>query len=346
MKNISLVIPVYKPAPQLFNYIQALAHKPFTSILVVDDGSGTEYMCLFRSIARIRKVKVISHAINCGKGAALKSAFHYWLCSFPKDRAILCLDADGQHLLDDVLRMSRQSKQAHDSLILGSRIFHKRANIPWRSKFGNVLTRYLFYFLVGQKLYDTQTGLRLIPRRFVYELLRIKENRYEFELEMLIQTKYHNIPIQEVAIQAVYENNNSTSHFNPFLDSMRIYYVLFRSTLVSATTAILDNLIFVASLNLGLTVAPSQVAARVVSTGYSFCMIRRIVFHSQQNITYCFAKYILLTIVSGFLSYGAILLLVNNFAFSIIYAKVLSETVIYLANFAIQRDFIFNKTTA
>lgn len=341
MKHITLVIPAYQPNKDLLAYVRLLAKQPCTSIIVIDDGSGKKYDALFQDIARIKKVHLLKHAVNCGKGAALKSAFHYWLCSYPKDKAVLCLDADGQHSLRDVMRISKQQTKAPSSLILGCRTLATHSKVPLRSKVGNLLTKYFFYLLVGQKLQDTQTGLRIIPRSFVYKLLYIKENRYEFELEMLIQTKQNSIKIQELPIQSIYEKNNPTSHFNPFWDSMRIYYVLFRSFIASGSNAVLDNLIFIMGIQFALSLASSQILARVTSTIYSFFIIRNVVFRSQNNVGSSFIKYIFLTVSSGFISYGSILMLSDVFGLSVISSKLIAESVIYFANFTIQRDFIF-----
>ena len=75
-------------------------------------------------------------------------------------------------------------------------------------------------------------------------LLRLEANGYDFELDMLIAVRQQAIRIAEVPIRTIYEPGNRTSHFNPLLDSMKIYFVLLRFSSVSLMTAALDTLVF------------------------------------------------------------------------------------------------------
>ena len=73
-----------------------------------------------------------------------------------------------------------------------------RHDVPLRSKIGNVISRYVYRFLIGLKLSDTQTGLRGIPRRLAEFSLRIRANRYEFETEQLIVLTNERIGFREI----------------------------------------------------------------------------------------------------------------------------------------------------
>lgn len=121
-------------------------------------------------------------------------------------------------------------KNTPDSLILGVRSF-KGKDIPWKSRIGNTLTRKVFSYITGIYISDTQTGLRGIPKTFIYELLDIPGERFEFETQMLIETvgKYK---IKEVEIETVYDSKtNHQTHFNPLLDSIKIYKIFLKSLL-------------------------------------------------------------------------------------------------------------------
>ena len=105
------------------------------------------------------------------------------------------------------------------------------ASATWR-------TRGIMHALLGQKLTDTQTGLRGIPASFLPKLLRQEATGYEFELEMLIAAHQLSIPIVEVPIRTIYEAGNKSSHFNPIVDSMKIYFVLLRFGSVSVLSGV------------------------------------------------------------------------------------------------------------
>ena len=69
--------------------------------------------------------------------------------------------------------------------------------------------------------------MRAIPYSLLAALMKIAWQGYEFELDVLLLCRPE-ISIVEVPIRAIYLHRNSSSHFNPLLDSMRISFVLFR----------------------------------------------------------------------------------------------------------------------
>ena len=80
-------------------------------------------------------------------------------------------------------------------------------------------------YLTGITVSDTQTGLRGIPAAFMQELLMVKGERFEFETNMLLETKVRRVSIIEVPIKTIYIEENKTSHFNPIKDSIKIYMI-------------------------------------------------------------------------------------------------------------------------
>ena len=88
------------------------------------------------------------------------------------------------------------------ALILGCRCF-EGADVPARSEFGNKCTRVVMKYLTGISVSDTQTGLRGIPTAFMEQLLMVRGERFEFETNMLLETKSRKIPIVEVPIRTI-----------------------------------------------------------------------------------------------------------------------------------------------
>ena len=74
-----------------------------------------------------------------------------------------------QHIPKDIIHIIKQSENYPDKLLLGSR--KDTGKMPLRSRFGNILTRYIFNLITNNKITDTQTGLRLIPRKYLEEFL-------------------------------------------------------------------------------------------------------------------------------------------------------------------------------
>ncbi len=337
--RFAVLIPAYKPSESLPDLVRALAEKGVPAIVIVDDGSGPEYGEVFSRAAAFPNVHLLRHATNLGKGAALKTGINYALCTFPELAGIVTADADGQHHPDDIVRIADTLLARPDCLVLGSRGFD--GAVPLRSRFGNSLTSVVVHALIGQKLTDTQTGLRGIPTSLLPRILRIESTGYEYELEMLIAAHHSSVPVIEEPIRTIYEAGNKSSHFNPIIDSMKIYFVLLRFGSVSAMTALLDNLVFYLAFQHSGHILGSQILARVFAVGFNYSMVRRSVFYSKQRHKTVLPKYLLLVLVSGAVSYAGILLLSTKLGINPVPAKLIVETILFFANFAIQRMFIF-----
>ena len=337
-----LLIPAFKPGLSLIEMVETLTERWSRAVIVVDDGSGPAFTSVFDRILGLPGVMVLHHAVNLGKGAALKTGLNYIACTFPNSAGAVTADADGQHSPEDIDGVARKLEQNPDSLILGARSFG--TGVPARSRFGNVLTCAMVRLLVGHQLSDTQTGLRGVPLSLIPDLLPLTSNRYEFELDMLITAKHQQCPLLQVPIQTIYLDGNSSSHFNPIFDSMKIYFVLLRFSFVSLLTAILDNVVFLLSFQLSHSIGLSQTMGRLVACIFNYSAARKAVFLSRGRHSSTLPKYLGLVIVGGLTSYALIKLLVSLFPLSPVIAKIIAETILFLANFAIQRDFVFRRT--
>ncbi len=336
--RFAVVIPAYKPSTGLIDVVEAVGAAGAPAIIVVDDGSGPECADIFARIAQLPRVHLLRHAVNLGKGAALKTAFNYVLCHFP-GAGVVTADADGQHHPEDIARVAAALEAQPEALVLGSRSFG--GEVPLRSRFGNVLTRSIMHGLLGRKLTDTQTGLRGIPAALMASMMRVEANGYEFELEMLIAAHQNEVPIFEQPIRTIYEAGNPSSHFNPITDSMKIYFVLLRFSSVAVLSALLDNVLFYIIWSRSGHLLAAQALARVVAVAFNYTMVRSSVFGSQQKHKAVLPKYLSLVLISGSVSYFAIRHLHDQFGVHTMVAKLSVETVLFFLNFAVQRLFIF-----
>lgn len=329
-----LLIPAYRPGPELAKLVDALAGGGFREILVVDDGSGPDYARFFTAC----RATILHHAGNLGKGAALRTGIAYVLSVHP-DCAVVTADADGQHDPEDIARVAQRADREPDRLVLGYRGFD--GSVPNRSRIGNQVTALVFRILVGQKLRDTQTGLRGIPRQLLSRVAFMKSTGYEFELDMLTAAKHLSIPIAEEPIRTIYEPGNPTSHFNPLTDSMRIGFVLARFTMLSLGTAVLDNLVFSLGMRAALDPWIAQAIARGITVLFNYPLARRAVFFSKEPHRSTLARYLALVLTSGFVSFQLLTLFERRLGLTTLHAKMLAESALFLVNFVVQRDFVF-----
>jgi glycosyltransferase involved in cell wall biosynthesis/SAM-dependent methyltransferase len=334
-----VVIPAYEPAAALVDLVEAIAGAEARSIVVVDDGSSAAAAPIFERIARIPRVVLLAHAVNLGKGQALKTAFNHVLLHAGGDIAgVVTADADGQHLAADVLRVAARLESSPGSLVLGSRSFEGR--VPLRNRAGNVITRGVFRLIVGRRLVDTQTGLRGIPRAFLGELLTLEAGRYEFELEMLVRATERRIPIEQIAITTVY-GGDTRSHFNPLRDSLRIYFVFVRFAGLSLVTAAIDYSTFAVVYAGAGNILLATVAARALAGVFNFAANRTVVFRSRGSIGREAAKYAALVVALMSVSYGLVTTLVIVLGFGVYVSKLLAEGALFAASFALQDLVVF-----
>lgn len=336
-----IIIPAYQPSEPLVTLIKNLTiQNPLQKIIVVNDGSTGTTEAIFATLTHKENLTVLHHAVNLGKGQALKTAFNYYLLHFKEiSPGVVTADADGQHTAHDIHRLSSSLMESPDTFWLGSRKMD--SHTPWRSRIGNELTRRVFRWIVGQSVYDTQTGLRAIPRHILPDLLHISASRYEYELDMLIHVVKNKILLQEILIETIYIDENKSSHFNPLVDSLKIYFVFLRYSAASIASAVIDFLFFTLFHLASQRLFFSLISARIISGMFNFLLCRKMIFRSSGNIYLEGGKYIALCLFSLALSYILILGLLSYCHLNVYFAKIIADTAVFLINFAIQKIFVF-----
>jgi glycosyltransferase involved in cell wall biosynthesis len=341
---VAVLIPAFEPPPTLSALCARLTADPrVAAVLVVDDGSSEGCQSILHAVAEQPRTRVVRHTRNRGKGAALKSGLRYVLDNLAGVTTVVTADADGQHLPEDILRVASTSLASPGSLVLGVREMGEGA--PARSRFGNRLTKTLYRGLVGQSLTDTQTGLRAFSRDLLAQVVAVPGDAYEYELNVLISCRQSHVPVVQQPIAAVYLDDNRLSHFKPVRDSLRVYRVLLGFTAVSLSSAIIDNVVFLASISTGASPLASFLGARFVSTVINYQLVRRLVFPQPHAHTdFVARRYVTLVGLNVILGQLLMAGLRGVLGLSIPAAKMLVETLLFLPNFLLQRDVVFRST--
>ena len=344
-----VVIPAYKPDMRLAALAKKLCGKYY--ILIVDDGSGTEFDEVFTESSKY--AAVLRYPSNRGKGGALKYAFSNISKLFRDAAFVVTADADGQHTPEDIEKVSEKLKE-NGGLVLGSRRF--TGKVPVRSKFGNTVTRAVFTLASGAGVYDTQTGLRGFSTEYILPFSELEGDRYEYEMTMLMYAAEKRIPITEVTIETIYENNNETSHFNAVKDSFRIYSIIYKCShilkfMTSSLIAFLVNYVLVLILyHLVLTpdvagelsMELSTLAAWPFSSFVNFIINRKWVFRSKVSFGKSLAEYYGLAVISFVMkSYVFLEVLTRLLRIPLAVAMPISELAMYIVNYFVQKRFVF-----
>lgn len=343
MAKPSILIPAYKPNEKMIDLIKALINQGFSRIIVVDDGSGPSFDPYFQQ-ARDMGCRVLRHAINMGKGRALKTGFNEALLCGYAEPGVITADADGQHLPLDISRVARAMEANPDAMVLGVRRF--KGTVPLRNRLGNMITRGVFALVNGNGIMDTQTGLRGISYQHVHLMLTLKGERYEYEMNMLLEARPHDIKMIQVPIDTVYIEGNKHSHYRAFLDSIRIYALIIKYILSSLLAGIMDYGVF-AVMHLGFFpnhLMLNVVVARVSSSLVNFMINRNLVFRQKGAVAHAVCRYYALAIVIMMSSYGLIWTLSEVLGLNVFLAKIISDIALSLASFVIQREFVYKPT--
>lgn len=345
MNDVFIIIPTLMPEEKVFIPFINKLKKNFGHIIVVDDGSGSKYENIFKIIQK-DNVKVLKHYLNMGKGRAIKTAINYILNNYKNIAWIVTADSDGQHSIKDIKSCVKESISKEDSYILGVRNF-KSKNVPWKSRYGNNITRSVMKLLIGLNISDTQTGLRAMSKSVAEKLLTVSGERYEYETNTLIFCKEQDIKISEISIETIYLNNNIGSHFNPLKDGLKIYKLFFKYIISSGSSFLLDIILF-SLFCLIFKSNPDKafiatIFARILSSIYNFMINSKLVFKKMDSNS--LAKYFILVFFQMFVSATIVNLLSHVSYLNIVIIKIIIDLIIFIINFIIQREWIF-KTKA
>ncbi|MGE0710986.1 MAG: glycosyltransferase family 2 protein [Planctomycetota bacterium] len=176
----------------------ALRHLP---VILVDDGSGPAARAVIDALAAAHpELVLLRHARNRGKGAALRAGFQA-----ARARGFthaLSLDADGQHLPEDLPVLLEAVAREPRALVLGARDL-AGAGAGWGSRSGRWLSNAWLRLASGQALPDTQTGFRAYPLAAL-AALELAGERYELEALVLADAARAGTPLRTVPIRVRY----------------------------------------------------------------------------------------------------------------------------------------------
>lgn len=345
------MIPAYNPDKKFTAFLNELVEAGYSKIIIINDGSRDDANQYFKEAEYDYNCIVLSHSINLGQGRAYKTGFNYYLSEyknggvFEHTIGIIQCDCDGQHHIDDVNKCAELLRRYPRKFILGVRNFSNKS-IPFRSRVGNNCTTFVFRFFCGLDIKDTQTGLKGIPASFIPKLMETPGERFEYASSVLLEAKEQGIEIIQFQIQTIYINGNETSHFNPLIDSFRIYLLIFKYIFSSFSSFIVDIIAFSIFLSMLRKITVDYIIlstymARVISCIYSFVINKKFVFHNRNRLFPTAVKYIILCLIQATLSGIFVYEAVHVTLWNEVICKVLMDTMLFFFSFQIQNRWIF-----
>lgn len=345
--QVIVLIPAYNPDQKMTGLVEKLVQE-YEHIIIVNDGCSQEYDSVFDGLKKY-PVEILVHEVNKGKGRALKTGYEYVLEKYPNALGVITVDADGQHTPEDTRKCVEQFLKEPEKAVFGCRDFSENSGIPARSLFGNRVTSKLMKFFCDIELSDTQTGLRVVPVTAISELLKVKGERYEFEMNAIFAMKDLDILWTEVPIEVIYIDNNESSHFNPIKDSLRIYKVFVKFCLSSFGSSIVDLLIFtimthvLAGLAGAYLIQASTVIARICSGIFNYSINKWIFSTKKKKPSAAISgpKYLLLWLIQMILSAELVDLAAKVIPINATIIKVVIDTILFFISYKFQQKWVF-----
>ncbi len=348
-----ILIPAYQPHKEkLPEIINEMLGFDIERIVVVNDGSTTDFDALFEKLDRIDRVEVIRHIENQGKGEALRTGFKHILSSKISCSSVITVDADGQHLPKDVQKVIQSASDNPRALIMGVRDF--KGDVPLRSYVGNKVTYLIFRGFVGRSVSDTQTGLRGIPADLLPQLIDLKAQRYAYELDMLLSMIKDKTPIIETTITTVYEGNNEISSFRLVQDSALIYktlvfwwfvnrfFQMVKYVVSGASSTVADFGIYILMINLSSGIIAASIVARIISVIIHFSANKYFTFTIYEPPSWReIGKYFLVVIFNLSCSILLITLFIRYLALGEVAAKFAAQFILFMTTYALLNGFVF-----
>ncbi|MBW2976416.1 glycosyltransferase family 2 protein [Candidatus Woesearchaeota archaeon] len=212
MENkVFAIIPAHNEEKHIAQVIKE-TKKYVGRVIVVDDGSKDKTS----NIAKKRGAVVLSHLVNLGKGAALKTGCDYALKN--NAQCMIAIDADAQHNPREIPNLLNKIKK-YDVVLT-----YRKASgdMPLVLRFGNWFINKTISFLYGIKIRDSQCGYRAFTAK-AYKKLRWKASDYSMESEMIARIGKHKLSYTEIPIETIYSDKYKGT---TVLDGIKIVFNL------------------------------------------------------------------------------------------------------------------------
>jgi hypothetical protein len=196
--RVAVVIPAYNEEDNIGQVLPRIPRTVCgleTAVLVVDDGSRDRT----GDIARAQGAAVARHVINRGGGAALRTG--YRLMSDSGASVVVTLDADGQHLPEEMSRLVRPVVDGEVDVAHGSRVIGHAEPNHFARELGIVFFNRLVSLITRTKVSDCSNGYRAV-RATVLPLLVLRQEQFHTS-EFMIEAIKRGVPAKEVPVTVV-----------------------------------------------------------------------------------------------------------------------------------------------
>lgn len=194
---VLVILPAYNEAEVITEVIADIKRVLDCPVLVVDDGSTDE------TYQRVKaaNIPVLRHPINRGAGAACMTGIAF--ARLKNYSCIAFMDADGQHIAEDLVPLFHRLQETQADLVIGSRFLSKNKQIPVIRRFYNQIANTLTNTFCQGRYSDTQSGFRLLGENAIAKI-NLHQDDFSYCSEMIIHAEQEGLKIEECPISVRY----------------------------------------------------------------------------------------------------------------------------------------------
>lgn len=223
--TLTLIIPAYNEAPVIQRVLKELlpiCEAQNWELIVINDGSKDPTAQEVEALLPNPRLTLITHKTNRGYGAALKTGVRAATTEW-----VGTMDSDGQHRIEDMIRLSGLAEQY--DLLIGQRrqILHSPL---WRMP-GKWLLQGMAVFLMRRTIPDLNSGMRLFRREILLKYLHLFPDGFSFSTTstMIFMNRGYAVGFEPIDVNPR-EGNTSTvklsTGFNTLLLILRLAMLL------------------------------------------------------------------------------------------------------------------------
>lgn len=240
--RLSILIPVYNEVHSIRSVLQQVISAPAAffrdqqlnvEIIVVDDGSqdtSSNEVTAFSECHPEAQIRLIHHAENRGKGAAIRTAI-----AQAKGEICIIQDADFEYDPHDYPKLLKPLLAGEAEVVLGSRFMHGSEYRPlrfWQAVANRAITRFAS-LAAGLDLSDVETGYKAF-RTSLAQTVPLKSDRFGLDPELVIQLAKRHARFIEVPITYRGRTQEQGKKIG-VLDLWRAFGTILRTWLLSAS---------------------------------------------------------------------------------------------------------------
>lgn len=256
-KKISIIVPIFNEQSVVNDTIERIKKTvPDSEIIVINDGSSDDTLEILKTI---NNIKIINHPYNLGYGASLKHGI-----KIATGKWIVITDADSTYPIEDIPKLLKYS-DSYD-MVVGARI-GKKVHIPIMRRPAKWIIKVLASFLVGKKIPDINSGLRVFNKDKALEFMNLYPSGFSFTSTITLSFFTSDYTIKYIPINYFKRTGKSTIHpikdFAGFITLIFKIIIFFRPlrffiipSLILMTIGILHGIYQILTLPTGLGQLP------------------------------------------------------------------------------------------